>query len=234
MALGPGGARMPAMSGRILFINPNSNERCGEGIARALDPFRAEGFPDLDVVSLPDGPTVIYTWADWYAAAGPILDTIRREDNRTDLFAIACASDPGLPAAREATRKPVIGIFSAAVAHALTLAERFGVIALARASVQRHALGLRQMGVESRLAAEIPMDVDMDALLDPQATRAAMQRTARDLVDRGAQTIILGCAGMAHHRAAVEDAAGVPVVEPCQAAAGAALARLRATGAPAG
>lgn len=218
------------MTGRILFINPNSNERCGAGIAAALDPFRAEGFPAFDVVTLPDGPPAIVAWSDWYAASGPILEAIRREDNRTDLFAIACASDPALPAAREATRKPVIGIFSAAVAQALTLAERFGVIALATASIARHALALRQMGTESRLAAEIAMDVDMDTLLDAQATRAAMQRAARDLVAQGAQTVILGCAGMAHHRVAVEDAAGVPVIEPCQAAAGAALSILLAGG----
>lgn len=220
------------MTGRILFINPNSNARCGAGIAAALAPFRAEGFPALDVVSLPDGPPAIVTWSDWHAAAGPILAAIRREDNRTDLFAIACASDPALPAAREATPKPVIGIFAAAVAQALTLAERFGVIALASASIERHALALRQMGTEARLAAEIAMNVDMDTLLDPQATRTAMQRTARQLVERGAQTVILGCAGMAHHRAAVEDAAGVPVVEPCQAAAGTALSILLAGARP--
>ncbi|WP_019012807.1 aspartate/glutamate racemase family protein [Elioraea tepidiphila] len=219
------------MTGRILFINPNSNARCGAGIAAALGPFRAEGFPMLDVVTLPDGPPAIVAWSDWYAAAGPILTAIRREDHRTDLFAIACASDPALPAAREATRKPVIGIFAAAVAQALTRAERFGVIALASASIERHALALRQMGTEARLAAEIAMNVDMDTLLDPRATRAGMQRTARELVERGAQTVILGCAGMAHHRGAVEDAAGVPVIEPCQAAAGVALSVLLA-GAP--
>jgi allantoin racemase len=39
-------------------------------------------------------------------------------------------------------------------------------------------------------------------------------------VDAGAGTVILGCTGMAHHRIAVEDAVGVPVIEPCQAAAG--------------
>ncbi|MFN6998413.1 MAG: aspartate/glutamate racemase family protein, partial [Elioraea tepidiphila] len=93
------------------------------------------------------------------------------------------------------------------------------------------ALALRQMGTEARLAAEIAMNVDMDTLLDPRATRAGMQRTARELVERGAQTVILGCAGMAHHRGAVEDAAGVPVIEPCQAAAGVALSVLLA-GAP--
>lgn len=214
------------MTARILFINPNSNRRCGAGIAAALDPFRAKGFPTFDVVTLADGPPAIVAWSDWYAAAGLILDAIRREDDRSDLFVIACASDPALPAAREATRKPVIGIFSAAVAQALTLAERFGVIALASASIARHALALRQMGTEARLAAEIAMDVDMDTLLDPRATRAAMQRAARELVARGAQTVILGCAGMAHHRAAVEDAAGVRAIEPCQAAAGAALSVL--------
>lgn len=219
------------MTGRILFINPNSNARCGAGIAAALDPFRAKGFPTLDVVTLPDGPPAIVAWSDWYAAAGPILDTIRREDSRTDLFVIACASDPALPAAREATRKPVIGTFAAAVAQALTLAERFGVIALASASIERHVLALRQMGTDARLAAEIALNVDMDTLLDPRATRAAMQRTARELVERGARAVILGCAGMAHHRAAVEDVAGVPVVEPCQAAAGVALSILLA-GAP--
>jgi Asp/Glu/hydantoin racemase len=35
----------------------------------------------------------------------------------------------------------------------------------------------------------------------------------------GAETIILGCTGMAHHRAAVRDAVGLPVIEPSQAAA---------------
>jgi allantoin racemase len=35
---------------------------------------------------------------------------------------------------------------------------------------------------------------------------------------------------MAHHRAAVEDAAGVPVIEPCQAAAALAVAAVLAEG----
>jgi allantoin racemase len=47
---------------------------------------------------------------------------------------------------------------------------------------------------------------------------------AHDLVAVGAEAVILGCTGMAHHRRAVEDAVGVPVIEPCQAAAAQALA----------
>ena len=82
---------------------------------------------------------------------------------------------------------------------------------------------LRAMGLEARLAAEVALNVSMDTLLDPQAARARLVDAARACVAAGAGTVILGCTGMAHHRAAVEDAAGVPVIEPCQAAAGVVL-----------
>ncbi|TXN71486.1 hypothetical protein FV228_11075, partial [Methylobacterium sp. WL18] len=39
----------------------------------------------------------------------------------------------------------------------------------------------------------------------------------------GADVIVLGCAGMAPHRRAIEDAVGCAVVEPCQQAVAAAL-----------
>jgi Asp/Glu/hydantoin racemase len=43
--------------------------------------------------------------------------------------------------------------------------------------------------------------------------------TGGRLVAVNAESATLGCAGMAHHRAAAEDACGVPVIEPSQAAA---------------
>ena len=46
---------------------------------------------------------------------------------------------------------------------------------------------------------------------------------AQELAAAGAEAVVLGCTGMAHHRAAIADAVGVPVIEPCQAAAGLAL-----------
>jgi Asp/Glu/hydantoin racemase len=49
--------------------------------------------------------------------------------------------------------------------------------------------------------------------------RAAGEALAAD----GADTVILGCAGMARHRAALEEALGRPVIEPTQAAVAIAL-----------
>jgi Asp/Glu/hydantoin racemase len=67
----------------------------------------------------------------------------------------------------------------------------------------------------------------METLLQPEAARSRLVAAARECAASGAGTVILGCTGMAHHRAAVEDAAGVPVIEPCQAAAVIALSAMQ-------
>ena len=207
---------------RVLVINPNSSAACGAGIDDAIAPFRFAGGPPLDVVSLPDGPPAIYSWRDWHAAVEPICRCIERE--AADVYVIACASDPGIEAARAATRRPVLGVFRSAVAAAVAQAERFGIVAIVDASKGRHLAALRAMGLDARLAAEIALNVSMDTLLDPELARTGLIAAAKRCVEAGAATVILGCTGMAHHRAAVEQSVGVPVIEPCRAAAALALA----------
>ena len=131
---------------------------------------------------------------------------------------MACASDPGIEAARALTPKPVLGVFRSAVAVALARGERFGVIAIVDASKGRHLAALRAMGVDSRLAAEVALNVSMDTLLEPNTARARLIEAAQSCVRAGAQSVILGCTGMAHHKNAIAAAVGVPVIEPCQAA----------------
>jgi Asp/Glu/hydantoin racemase len=207
---------------RILIVNPNCNTACTDGIAAAVAPFSLQDGPELEVVTLADGPPGIYSWQDWHQVVPPLAALVRRE--QADVFVIACASDPGIEALRAAAASPVLGVFRCAVAAAIARAERFGVIALVDASVARHRAALRAMGLEPRLAGERAMNVRIEDLLDPTATRARLIETGRALVADGADTVILGCTGMAGHRAAIEAAIGVPVIEPCQAAAAQALA----------
>jgi Asp/Glu/hydantoin racemase len=202
---------------RILVINPNSSAACSAGISAALALFRFPGGPALEVATLTEGPPAIYSWQDWHAVVGPVCRLIEREV--ADAYVIACASDPGIDAARAVTRRPVFGVFRAAVAAAVARAESFGVIAIVEASKARHLAALRAMGLEARLAAELALNVTMETLLDADAARARLVAAGRELAAAGAGTVILGCTGMAHHRAAIEDAAGLPVIEPCQAAA---------------
>jgi Asp/Glu/hydantoin racemase len=202
---------------RILVINPNSSPACSAGIAEAIKPFRFPGGPVLEVATLTEGPPAIYTWQDWHAVVAPLCRLVARE--AADAYVIACASDPGIEAVRAATSWPVLGVFRSAVAAAVARAERFGVVAIVEASKARHLAALQAMGLEARLAAEVALNVSMETLLQPDAARARLVAAARTVVEAGAQTVILGCTGMAHHRGWVEDAVGVQVIEPCQAAA---------------
>jgi Asp/Glu/hydantoin racemase len=213
--------------GRVLVINPNSTEAVTHGIDAAMDPFRFADGPDVDCVTLADGPPGIETQRHVDAVVGPICDLIAREDNAADAFVIACFSDPGLLSARETTRKPVFGIGAASYASALLLGEKFGVIAILSASVARQRRAVRMLGLTDRYAASLPIGIGA-AALDGDAVAGRMTEVGRSLIDEhGADVLIMGCAGMARHRTAVEQALGVPVIDPTQAAAAQAVAAVR-------
>jgi allantoin racemase len=210
---------------RILVVNPNSSAACSAGIDAALAPFRRPGAPMFEIATLAEGPPAIYDWRDWHGVVEPLCRLIERAP--ADAYVIACASDPGIEAVRATTTRPVFGVFRSAVAVAVARAERFGVIAIVDASKARHLAALRAMGLEGRLAAGVALNVTMESLLEPLAARARLIAAARECAASGAGTVILGCTGMAHHRAAVEDAVGLQVIEPCQAAAGIALVAIQ-------
>lgn len=200
---------------RILVINPNCSIACSAGIEAAIAPFRFPGGALLEVATLAEGPPAIYSWRDWHAVVEPLC--LRIEAEPADAYVIACASDPGIEAARGVTDHPVFGVFRSAVAAAVAQAERFGVIALVEQSKPRHLLALRAMGLDTRLAAEVAMNVTMETLLDPDLARARLIAAARELAAAGAGAVVLGCTGMAHHRSAIAGAVELPVIEPCQA-----------------
>ena len=211
----------PAFEDRILVINPNASVSCTEGIAAALAPFAAPGLPRIEVQRLEDGPPAIATWRDWYAVAEPLCRRIEREPALA--YVIGCVSDPGLEAARMATGRPVLGMLRCAVAAALARGERFGIVGFMETSRPRQRRVLQAMGVEDRLSGFEPLNIPMEQLTDPVLPRARLAAAARSLVAQGAEVVVLGCAGMAGHVRAAEDAAGVPVIEPCQAAGAQAL-----------
>jgi allantoin racemase len=206
---------------RILVINPNSSQACSDGISAALDVLRFPNGPALDVVTLPEGPPAVVTWRDWYQVVEPMCRLVERTE--ADAYVIACASDPGIDAVRAATSKPVFGIFRCAVAAAVARGEKFGVIGMVDASLARHRAALRAMGLEERLAGEIPLNLPMETLLDPAAAQAALIMAGRVLKERGAESLILGCTGMAHHRSIVRQEVRIPVIDPSQAAAAVAI-----------
>jgi allantoin racemase len=211
--------------GKILVINPNSSVAVTAAIDAAMQPLRLAGGPEIVVDRLAEGPPSIMTQQDADSVVMPLVRRVLAED--ADAFVLACFSDPGLHAVREAAgARPVMGIAEWGLLRALTLGETFGIIALSPSSVRRQQRTVRQMGLGTRYAGSWPID----ATAEETTGSAILDRLAeagRCLVrERGADVLVLGCAGMVHHRAALEALTGRPVVEPTQQAAAAALTGL--------
>ncbi len=203
---------------RIRVVNPNSNEAVTEGLDEALAPLRFAGGPEIVCSTLREGPFGIETQADVESVTTPLRRLVEA-DNESAAFVIACYSDPGLHVCREGTTRPVFGIAECGVLTALARAERFGVIAIGQRSISRHLRYLRQMGLIDRFAGERPLEMSVDETVSGAGTFARLVEVGRELKARdGADTVILGCAGMARHRQPLEDALGVPVIDPTQAA----------------
>ncbi|MCA3248582.1 MAG: aspartate/glutamate racemase family protein [Azospirillum sp.] len=216
------------MAQRILVVNPNSNENVTRGIDAAVAPLRLPGGPEIECMTLKDGPPGIETQAHVESVVQPLARTVAARDNDCDAFVVACFSDPGLYAAREATKKPVLGIAECGMLTALTLGERFGIVAILPRSVPRHLRYVGARGLEARFAGDRPIGLTVAELSDDARTLARMIEVGRELRDKdGADVIVMGCAGMARYRDRLQAEIGVPVVEPTQAAAGMALARVR-------
>ena len=213
---------------RILVINPNSTEAVTQGIDEAMAPLRIDGGPAIECMTLKDGPPGIETQQHVDGVIAPMVKLVRERQGDYAAFVIACYSDPGLFSVREATAKPVLGISECGVLTALTLGHKFGVIAILRKSIPRHLRYLGAMGVMDRLAAELPIGLGVTELSDGKKTFGRMVDVGTALRDaHGANVIVMGCAGMARYRKPLQDAVGIPVVEPSQAAVGMAIARVR-------
>jgi allantoin racemase len=206
------------MAKRIVVINPNSNETVTRGLDDALRPLAFEGGPEIVCRTLAEGPYGIESQADVESVVLPLRRLVE-SDNEADAFVIACFSDPGLHVCRDGTDRPVFGIAECGVLAALARADRFGVIAIQSRSIGRHLRYLRQMGLMERLAGERPLEMSVAESAAGEKTLDRMIEVGSELRDRdGAEAIVMGCAGMARHRRPLEEALGVPVVDPTQAA----------------
>jgi Asp/Glu/hydantoin racemase len=216
------------MSRTIYVINPNSSTAVTAGIDRAVAPLRSADGPAIECLTLEKGPKGIQSQRDVESVVFPMLERAAELEEQAGAFVVACFSDPGMFALREQSRHPVLGIAESGVLTALTLGQRFGVIAILRASVQRHLRYFGAMGVLDRFAADLPVGLGVAELAVGERTLARMIDVGRTLRDtHGADVLVMGCAGMAAFRDPLEQELGVPVVEPTQAAVAMAVGRVR-------
>jgi Asp/Glu/hydantoin racemase len=210
----------------IVVVNPNSSRSVTAAIDRALEDLRRPEGPAIRCITLAEGPPGIETDAHIRAVLAPLVRLVEALADEALAFVDACFSDPGLAELRRATERPVFGIAETACRRAAAEYGRFGILSILEASVPRHRRYLEDLGLGRSLAGDRPLGLGVTALgEDAGATFARLVEVGTELREEdGAAAIVLGCTGMAPHRARLEGELGLPVIDPVQAAAEAAIA----------
>lgn len=213
---------------KIRVINPNTSASMTASIGAAARAVAAPG-TSIDAVNPSFGATSIEDHLDEVWAAAGVVEQVRLGEaaatadvaaEAADAHGIACFGDPGLHAARELARGPVIGIAEAAFHAATLVATGFSVVTtLARTCVIAEHLVLRY-GFERRCRGIHGTDIAVLELEDP--TSRAFERilgcAERALANDRSGAIVLGCAGMADLCHALQQRLGVPVIDGVGAA----------------
>ena len=213
-------------SKKIYVLNPNSSQAVTDGISTAVQPLRVAGGPEIHCLTLQQGPAGIQSQRDIDMLINPLCEQARSLQADAAAFVVACFSDPGMHSLREVVSVPVLGIAETGVMTALSMGQRFGVISILPTSIPRHLRYFGAMGVLDRLAADLSIGMGVSELQDRSRTMERLVTVGKQLRDlHGADTVVLGCAGMAMMREELQGRLGIPVVEPTQATVGVALGR---------
>lgn len=213
------------MDDQVVVINPNSTDAVTDGIRAAMELVPGTDRLHIDYVTLVEGPPGIETDAHVRAVVEPMLTLVASRAASASAFVIACFSDPGIDRIRNATEVPVHGIGESAYRSAAAGGRRFGVISIVAESVPRHRRYIDSLGLSGQLAGDRPLDLGVLELADEARTRKRLREVANTLLNEdGAESLVLGCAGMAAYRESLQHEFGRPVIDPCQAAIATVLA----------
>ena len=198
---------------RILIINPNSTKYMTDNCIDMVKPTLPNDVDVIGFTSPVPAPTAIEGSLDAVLSAAAALRAVLPVAAHYDAFLVACYSDhPLIKALREELTAPVIGIMEASLFAARTVGNRFGVVSTSGRSSTSLTDAIRNYGFEAYSVGVESCDLGVLGLEGAgDSGSEAMGRAAKALVARGADTITLGCAGMATLKPIVEAAVGPDV-----------------------
>lgn len=177
-------------------------------------------FPEtqISVDCIPGGPISIESVTD-EVTAGPYLLEAGRQTQREgyDAFVVYCFSDLAVDALRENLTIPVIGPGAVALAAADMLSNRFTVVTTVERNVSRTLRRLKQNPLcREKMASVRALNIPVAELRDdPKATMRYLSKLCQTAVEEDrADTLVLGCLGLAEYGDALEQEFGVKVIDP--------------------
>lgn len=207
----------------LLILNPNSTVSMTETIAAAARQVALHSTTISALSGSGPAPASVEGHADAAVAVPPMLAAIRAAESGPTppaAIVIACFDDPGLLAARELARVPVLGIAQSAIQVAMVISSRFSIITTLPRSVpviedlvQAYGAGHACRKVRSVDLLVLALESDPD-----QAFARLVAEGLKAITEDGSEAIVLGCAGMAEMCTNLSQTLGLPVIDGVVAA----------------
>ncbi|QIE54378.1 aspartate/glutamate racemase family protein [Pikeienuella piscinae] len=200
---------------KIKVINPNTTWSMTEKIGEAARAVASPG-TEITAVSPQMGPVSIEGFHDEAFAAIGVVDEVRKgEAEGYDGYVVACFGDPGLAAAREVARGPVIGIAEAAMHAASIIGTGFSIISTLERSRPMmehlvHAYGMEHFCRSIRMTDMAVLDLEVEG---SNAQKLVINECRKAIEEDHSDSVLLGCAGMSDLMAQVSREIGAPAID---------------------
>jgi len=197
---------------RILVVNCNTSA----DVTHTIDVgARAAASSGTEIVTVQPtwGPASAEGYLESFITAAAVIDVISRQKD-FDAVVMAGYGEHGREGVRQLVDVPVVDVTEASAYVASLLSERFAVVTTVASTIPGIRQSLEAMGMTTRCAAVaatatpvLSIHADADAAVDALADASA------PLLEKGADSIVLGCAGFAGLDAVLEQRLGVPVID---------------------
>lgn len=203
---------------KIKVINPNTTATMTVKIGEAALAVASPGTEIIACNPVSGLPSIEGHYDEALSVVG-ILEEIRQgEAVGIDGYVIACFGDPGLLAARELAKGPVLGIAEAAMHAASFISTGFSIVTtLGRTRVIAQHL-VDNYGMAKFCHRVRAIDLPVLSLETPEAQAAILEECRLALKEDHCGAIVLGCGGMADLSTKLSQELGIPVIDGVSAA----------------
>jgi allantoin racemase len=186
----------------------------GEAAKRAS----AKGTEIITVASK-RGPRTIQGPVDSALSVPGMLEAAKEYEGQYDGIISACFGDPGIEPLRSTFGVPVIGIMESAFLVASYTGDHIAVITPVKGSEKRLRTFTRLKGIDNKIHSVLYAGVTIPDLESGFAgAEEYVYSSGKEAVEKGADTLIFGCAGMGWVVEKIASRFDVPCIDPVQAA----------------
>lgn len=175
----------------------------------------------VDVRASGSGPVSIESAVEEDMSIPEVLRGLLTYQNRYEAAVLGCFGDPGLRAARELIKIPVIGPAESSIYLSQQVADRFGLLVALERDIPTARAMVARYEMTHKLATIQPLSIPvLELVKDRKRTERELIKAGKRAEGQGAECLILGCMSLAYILAdeLVNGKTDVPILNPAKIA----------------